>query len=64
MEYRVIEVRVRQLPSVKIPSDLGEEISSAAAQGWQIDRVMPVMAKGFFGGSYTDTLLVFLKRDS
>ena len=63
MEYRVLEVRVRQLPLVKVPKDLGDEVHAAAAAGWQIDHVVPVMAKGFFGGSYTDTLLVFLKRD-
>lgn len=62
MEYRVIEVRVRQLPTVKLPDDLGQQVSSAAADGWQIDHVVPVMAKGLLGGSYTDVLLVFLKR--
>ena len=62
MESRVIEVRVRQLPTVKVPDDLGLQISSAAADGWEIDRVVPIMSKGFIGGSYTDSLLVFLKR--
>ena len=49
--------------SVKVPAELGEQISAAAADGWEIDRVVPVMTKGFIGGSYTDSLLLFLKRD-
>jgi hypothetical protein len=63
MEYRVLEVRVRQLPTVKVPDDLGDRVAAAAAEGWLVDHIVPVMAKGFFGGSYTDTLLVFLKRE-
>ena len=63
MEYRVVEVRVRQLPTVKVPDDLGLQIASAATDGWEIDRVVPIMSKGFIGGSYTDSLLVFLKRN-
>ncbi len=63
MEYRVLEVRVRQLPTVKVPVELGDQVSTAAADGWEIDRVVPIMSKGLFGGSYTDSLLVFLRRD-
>jgi len=64
MEYKVMQVRVRQLPTVKVPDDFGEQISAAAAEGWQIDHVVPITAKGFVGGSYTDSMLVFLKRDA
>lgn len=63
MEYRVMQVRVRQIPSVRVPDNLGADIDAAAADGWQVDRVVPIMAKGLLGGSYTDSLLVFLKRD-
>lgn len=62
LEYKVLEVRVRQLPSVKLPNDLGPQLDEATREGWEIDHVVPVMAKGLLGGSYTDSLLVFLKR--
>ena len=62
VEYKVLEVRVRQLPTVKIPNDLGPQLDAAAREGWEIDHVVPIMAKGILGGSYTDSLLVFLRR--
>ena len=63
MEYRVVQVQVRQFPTVKVPEDLGTEVSAAAADGWEIQHVVPIMSKGLIGGSYTDSLLVFLKRE-
>lgn len=63
MEYRVLEIRVRHLPTIKVPPDLADHISAAAAEGWEIDRVVPIMATGWIGGSYTELLLLFLKRN-
>lgn len=61
-EQKVLEVRVRQLPSVQVPVELGEQVEQAAADGWEVQHVVPILAKGMLGGSYTDTLLVFLRR--
>ncbi|MCK5942382.1 MAG: hypothetical protein KAI24_10465 [Planctomycetes bacterium] len=62
-ETKVLEVRIRQLPTVKVPESLGEDVERAAADGWRIDQVVPILAKGLLGGSYTDTLLVFMSRE-
>jgi hypothetical protein len=62
VEYKVLEVRVRQLPTVKIPNDLGPQLDAAARESWEIDHAVPIMAKGILGGSYTDSLLVFFSR--
>ena len=61
-EYKVLEVKVRSFPATAAPPELGIRMDEAAADGWQLDHCVPVMAKGFIGGSYTDSILLFLRR--
>lgn len=61
-EYRVLAVRVRHLPSVQVPADLGRSVEALAADGWELDHTVPIQAKGLLGGSYTDTVLRFFRR--
>lgn len=61
-EYKVLQVKIRTLPSVKVPDNLGADVEAAAAEGWQLDHCIPIMAKGLLGGSYTDSLLLFFRR--
>ncbi len=48
----------------KLPEDLGERVDELGADGWELDRAVPILSKGwaFFGGSYTESLLLFFRR--
>jgi hypothetical protein len=61
-DYKILQVRIRQIPTVALPGDTEEVIAKHAASGWVVETVVPLMCKGLLGGSYTDSVLVFLKR--
>jgi hypothetical protein len=61
-EYRVLEVRVRAFPATAIPSHLADRVDEVSREGWELDKCVPVMAKGLLGGSYTDSILLFFRR--
>lgn len=63
LEYKVLDMKVRNLPSTKVPENLGASVDAAGADGWELDKCVPIMAKGLFGGSYTDSVLLFFRRE-
>jgi hypothetical protein len=58
-----MQVRIQTMPTVKVPEDLGAQVDASAAEGWELERCIPIMAKGMIGGSYTDSLLLFFRRE-
>jgi hypothetical protein len=63
-EYKVIEVRVRRIIVSSVSEDIGVKLDEYGADGWELIRVLPIIQKGwlFFGGSFTDRVLLFFKR--
>jgi hypothetical protein len=61
-EYKILEIQVRRLLGIKVPEELGIRVDQLANEGWELDHSIPIMSKGFLGGSFTESVLLIFRR--
>ena len=64
-EYKDREIRVNRFGGPKVPEDLVVRADELAADGWELDKAIPIRASACLPllGQCTETVLLFLLRE-
>ena len=64
-EYKILEIQVNRVLTPKVPENLGVKVDELAADGWVLDRAVPIQSAYFLPlfGSKTESLLLFFRRE-
>ena len=61
-EYKVFTANVAKVWSAGLPDNIGVVLDEHGADGWELDKIEPILRKGLLGGSYTDKMVLIFKR--
>lgn len=64
-EYKILEIRVNRLRGPKVPEDLGVRVDELGADGWELDKCVPIQTSSALPlfGSCTESVLLFFRRE-
>ncbi|TDP94799.1 hypothetical protein [Labedaea rhizosphaerae] len=60
MTYKIVTVRATGLTPEAVSEELERELNTAVADGWDLDRIQPII----YNSSTTGYLLLILRKDA